>query len=142
MTPVHSIVLACVALALLTAIVALRMLQVRVREMREKRIHPQQIATSPQAAARFQSVQASDNYRNLFEMPVLFYALCALLLATGSASGFFAAGAWIYVLLRVVHSAIQCTYNKVMHRFVVFGTSFVVLVVLWARFGIHIAQLG
>lgn len=139
MTPVHSIVLACVTLALLTAIVAMRMLLVRVREMRQNRIHPQQIATSPLAAARFQSVQASDNYRNLFEMPVLFYALCALLLATGHASGFFAAGAWIYVLLRVVHSVIQCTYNKVMHRFAVFGTSFVVLLVLWVRFGLAVA---
>jgi hypothetical protein len=142
MTPAQSIALACVTLALLTAVVAVRMLRVRIREMRANRIHPQQIATSPQAMARFQSVQASDNYRNLFEMPVLFYALCALLLATGQASAFFAAGAWIYVLLRVVHSAIQCTYNKVMHRFAVFGTSFVVLMVLWARFGLLVAQQG
>jgi hypothetical protein len=142
MTPVHSIALACVTLALLTAIEAVRMLQVRVREMREHRIRPQQIATSPQAAARFESVQASDNYRNLFEMPVLFYALCALVLATGSSSAFFAAGAWIYVMLRIVHSVIHCTYNRVMHRFVVFATSFVVLVVLWARYGLFVAQLG
>lgn len=142
MNPVQSIALACVTLALLTAVVAVRMLRVRVREMRDNRIHPQQIATSPQALARFQSVQASDNYRNLFEMPVLFYALCALLLATGHASGFFAAGAWIYVLLRILHSAIHCTYNKVMHRFAVFGTSFVVLMVLWARFGLLVVQAG
>lgn len=142
MSPAHTISLACVALALLTSLVAMRMLIVRVGEMRQRRIHPQQIATSAQAAERLQSIQVSDNYRNLFEMPVMFYALCALLLATGSATAFSAAGAWLYVLLRCVHSVIQCTYNRVMHRFAVFGTSFVVLLVLWLRFGLQLLQQG
>jgi hypothetical protein len=140
MTPAQSITLACVALALLSSIVAVRMLIVRVGEMKAKRIDPQQIATSTQSAAKLQSMQASDNYRNLFEMPVLFYGMCALLLATGSASAFFAAGAWLYVLLRCAHSLIQCSYNRVMHRFSVFAASFVVLVVLWVRFGLVILQ--
>jgi hypothetical protein len=140
MTPAQSVALACVALALLTSLVAVRMLVVRVREMRERRIHPQQIATSAQTAAKLQSIQVSDNYRNLFEMPVMFYALCALLLATGGASTFFAAGAWLYVLLRFAHSVIQCTYNRVMHRFAVFASSFVVLLVLWIRFGLHLVE--
>jgi hypothetical protein len=140
MTPAQSITLACVALALLSSIVAVRMFIVRVGEMKAKRIDPQQIATSTQSAAKLQSMQASDNYRNLFEMPVLFYGMCALLLATGSASAFFAAGAWLYVLLRCAHSLIQCSYNRVMHRFSVFAASFVVLVVLWVRFGLVILQ--
>lgn len=142
MTPAHSMALACVALALLTSLVAMRMLIVRVGEMRLKRIHPQLIATSAQAGEKLQSMQVSDNYRNLFEMPVMFYALCSLLLATGSATTFFATGAWLYVLLRCVHSVIHCTYNRVMHRFAVFGTSFVVLLVLWARFGLQLLQQG
>ncbi len=140
MSPAHSIALACVALALLTSLVALRMLVVRVGEMRQKRIHPQQIATSAQAATKLQSIQVSDNYRNLFEMPVMFYAVSALLLVTGNASAFFVAGAWLYVLLRCVHSIIQCTYNRVMHRFAVFASSFVVLLVLWVRFGLLLVQ--
>jgi len=111
MTPAHSIALACVTLALLTSVVAMRMLIVRVGEMRQRRIHPQQIATSAQAGEKLQSIQVSDNYRNLFEMPVMFYALCSLLLATGSATAFFAAGAWLYVLLRCVHSVIHCTHK-------------------------------
>jgi hypothetical protein len=142
MTPAYSIALACVALAFLTSLVAVRMLVVRVGEMRQKRIHPQQIATSAQAAEKLLSIKVSDNYRNLFEMPVMFYALCALLLATGSATAFFAAGAWLYVLLRCAHSVIQCTYNRVMHRFAVFATSFVVLLVLWLRFGLQVLQQG
>ena len=119
MTPAYSLALACVALALLTSSVAVRMLVVRVGEMRRKRIHPQQIATSAQATEKLQSIQVSDNYRNLFEMPAMFYALCALLLAMRSATAFFAAGAWLYVLLRCAHSVIHYTYNRVMHRFAV-----------------------
>jgi hypothetical protein len=45
-----------------------------------------------------------------------------------------AVGAWLYVLLRVAHSLIHCTYNKVMHRLAVFLASFVLLVGLWVSF--------
>jgi hypothetical protein len=40
----------------------------------------------------------------------------------------------VYVALRVVHSFIHCTYNRVMQRFAAFGTGFLLLVVLWALF--------
>ena len=51
-------------------------------------------------------------------MPVLFYALCAVLAPTehGSAA-FFVAGGWVFVFLRYVHSFIHLTYNRVAHRF-------------------------
>ncbi len=45
-----------------------------------------------------------------------------------------AAGAWLYVALRVVHSLIHCTYNKVMHRLSAFVASFALLVALWVAF--------
>jgi hypothetical protein len=131
-----SIVLACAAMVALVFVVGIRMFAVRVREMREKRIHPQKIATSRQVVEQLQSVQASDNFRNLFEMPVLFYALCAMLIATGHASAPFAAGAWLFVILRAAHSYIHCTYNKVMHRFAMFVASSVVLLALWVGFAI------
>ncbi len=43
-------------------------------------------------------------------------------------------GAWGFVGLRVVHSAIHCTYNRVFHRLPVFAASFVLLVGLWVAF--------
>jgi hypothetical protein len=132
MDPIQSIVTACAAMVLLVAIVAAKMVADRSREMRERRIHPQQVATSRTAAQHYEAVQAADNYRNLFELPVLFYAWAALVIATGHASEAMAAGAWAYVALRVVHSLVHCTYNKVMHRFAVFALSILVLVGLWA----------
>jgi hypothetical protein len=85
--------------------------------MREHRIHPQQIATSPQAAARFESVQASDNYRNLFEMPVLFYALALYLFVTGQVDQIYVSAAWVFVAFRTLHSIVHSTFNRVSLRF-------------------------
>lgn len=130
----HSLILACLVLVALTSVVGFRMLFCRVREMRGKRIHPQKAATSAQMAAKLEDVQAADNFRNLFEIPVLFYALVAFSLATRHWPEWLVAGAWLFAALRVVHSAIHCTYNTVFHRLAAFMAGFAVLVVLWVAF--------
>ena len=121
-------------MVLLTFFVGLRLFAVRVREMREQRIHPQAASTSLQMANKLENVQAADNFKNLFEVPVLFYALCAVALASSHVPAWLAFGAWLFVVLRVTHSVIHCTYNKVMHRFPVFMLGFAVVVALWVGF--------
>jgi hypothetical protein len=137
MNNTHSLVLACAAMAVLVFIVGLRLLQSRVAEMKAKRIHPQAASNSIQTAARLENVQAADNYKNLFEAPVLFYALCAVALATDYAPDWLVTGAWVFVALRYLHSLIQCTYNKVMHRFVVFISSLSLLIFLWVFYALN-----
>ncbi|MDP3785612.1 MAG: MAPEG family protein [Undibacterium sp.] len=127
----YLLVLACVAMVFLSFAVAVRMFLIRVAEMKEKRLHPQAIADSNQSAAALQVVKASDNYRNLFEMPVLFYLLCGLLISLEMSQVSYVIGAWLYVLLRYGHSYVQCTYNKVLHRFRLFMASVIVLVLMW-----------
>ena len=127
-------------MVLLVVLVALRMLYVRVTEMRTRRIHPQQVATSKTQADKFQSIQAADNYRNLFEMPVLFYALCVLLVVLNKADGTYVTLAWLFVALRFAHSAIHCSYNNVNHRFIAFGTSTVLVWAMWARLALQLAS--
>jgi len=39
--------------------------------------------------------------------------------------------AWTYFGLRVLHSLIYLGYNKVLHRFLVFAASNVVLLIMW-----------
>lgn len=41
--------------------------------------------------------------------------------------------AWLYVGLRIAHSAIHVTYNRVRHRLVAFALSNVVLVMFWTN---------
>lgn len=134
MTPTVQLAAACLALVLLTFAVGVRLLYVRTAEMRAKRLHPQAASTSIQVAARLQNVQAADNFRNLFETPVLFYALVAVAIASGYTPTWLALGAWFYVALRTAHSLIHCTYNRVMHRFAAFGSGFLLLVCLWLAF--------
>ena len=133
-----TIVLPAIALVLLTAIVWVRLYVVRIGEIRQRRIDPQSLATSASAGQALQRVQASDNFKNLFEVPVLFYALCAVLASAQNVSEFFVVGAWTYVALRYIHSFIHLTYNRVMHRFTVYVLSTVVLLMLWAALGIQV----
>lgn len=123
------------ALAALTFVVAVRMMFVRIGEMRRLRIHPQKIAVSAQAAQRLVDTRAADHFRNLFEMPVLFYVALLIAFATSSANGTLIALAWLYVVCRVAHSIIHCGYNRVMHRFYAFASSVVVLLALWIALG-------
>jgi hypothetical protein len=59
----------------------------------------------------------SDNFKNLFEMPVLFYALALYLFVAGQVDGAYLAAGWIFAAFRVLHSAVHCTFNHVMLRF-------------------------
>ncbi|HNV83161.1 MAG TPA: MAPEG family protein [Arenimonas sp.] len=124
------------ALVLLTFCVMIRMLTGRIAEMKANKIHPQSIATSAALIAKMPDTRASDNFRNLFETPVLFYAAMLFAQATSQAGQVLLALAWLYVVLRVVHSIIQCSYNKVMHRFYVFFTSVWVLLGIWVTLAV------
>jgi len=121
-----------VAMVALTLVVQMRMYVTRIGEMKRERIHPQSIATSATVAARLKDTKAADNFRNLFEVPVLFYPALIVAFLTAQVSATTLALAWIFVALRMMHSAIQCGYNKVMHRFYVYVSSSWVLWILWA----------
>jgi len=121
-----------VTMAALTLVVWMRMYRARISEMKRERIHPQSVALSAQIAARLKDTRASDNFRNLFELPVLFYLALGVAAQTAQVTALTLALAWTFVALRIAHSAIQCTYNKVMHRFYVYFSGGVALWVLWA----------
>lgn len=59
----------------------------------------------------------SDNLKNLFEIPVLFYALVLYLFVTKQVDAVYVTAAWIFVAFRVLHSIVHCTFNLIMLRF-------------------------
>ena len=81
--PQHVIFLPALAMVALTFIVLGVMFRRRVMQMTRDRIHPQKVATSQQAAALYTDVAPADNFRNLFEMPVLFYFALVVAAMTG-----------------------------------------------------------
>jgi hypothetical protein len=130
----HALLWPIFALVALTFLVWGSMFFERRSQMRTLRIHPQRVATSGQMAQMLPKTNAADNFRNLFELPVLFYALCILLMHTQQVSSFFINCAWVFVVLRIVHSAIHLSYNRVMHRFYAYLLSSLTLWLMWGTF--------
>lgn len=132
MTTVNALTLSLLAMVAVTLLVWLRLYQIRLAEMRRSRINPQRLAGSADKHL-LKDTRASDNFINLFEVPVLFYVLVLATLQAGAADAGFVALAWGFVLLRAVHSLIQCSYNRVMHRFTAYSLATVLLFVYAGR---------
>jgi hypothetical protein len=134
----QSILLPPTVLALLTGLVFVKLYRDRIAEIRARRIHPQQLATAKQMQETMQNVAASDHFRNLFEVPVLFYALCGFLAITQLTNLLLLACAWGYVVLRAAHTYVHLTSNTVIRRFQVFFASSIVLYVMWVIFALRL----
>jgi hypothetical protein len=142
MTFEYGILLPPTALAFLTGFVWMRMGSDRLGELRSRRIHPQQVATSKQMSETLQNTRSADHFRNLFEVPVLFYALCAFIAITRMTTLFLLACAWGYVVLRAAHAYIHLTHNNVVRRFQTFVASTIVLYVMWGVFAVRLVMSG
>ena len=82
----------------------------------------------------------ANNYRNLFEMPVLYFALVPLLLFTNLDSQVQVVLAWIYVALRYLHSFVHIGPKKVPVRAMLFVASAIVLMAMWIGFVVDVAS--
>ncbi len=76
----------------------------------------------------------ANNLANLFEMPVLYFALVPLLIGTNHANLTQVTLAWIFVILRVLHSYIHIARMKVAVRFLAYAASTAVLMAMWIGF--------
>jgi hypothetical protein len=75
----------------------------------------------------------ADNFNNLMEQPTLFYAVTLALALLGGGETLDVILAWLYVVLRVVHSLVQALVNVIMIRFAIFITASLVLLALSIR---------
>ena len=76
----------------------------------------------------------AHNLANLFEMPVLYFALVPLLIVTGRASGIEVGLAWVFVGLRLAHTIIHIGPNTIRTRARVYIASGVALLAMWLGF--------
>ncbi|MCK0195322.1 MAPEG family protein [Ancylobacter sp. 6x-1] len=82
--------------------------------------------------------QASNSFRNQFEIPVLFYALTAFAMIAHKADLIFVVLAWVFVLSRIGHAFVHLTSNDIRLRFPLFLVGVVVLLVMWVLFALSI----
>ena len=123
------------ALMVLTLLVWIYMYIRRLTYIFGNHLEAQSLST-PEAisAALPESVnRPSNNLKNLFELPVIFYALCLLLMQLNLEDALFVGLAWTYVAVRALHSVVHCTVNWVLLRFYIYALSSVVLWVMLLR---------
>ncbi len=112
-------------------------LMVRARLGHMKAVPPTaaDFADGTAARAYFAPVDLpANNIANLFEMPVLYFALIPLLLFTGQAGVAQALLAWIYVVARILHSHAHVRRLGVPTRFRLFLLSNAILAAMWIGF--------
>jgi hypothetical protein len=85
---------------------------------------------------------ASDNFKNQFEVPVLFYALCVFFVVTDGVTQTVLISAWVFVVARLLHALIQLTKNVIFpYRFGAFLISALAVVVMTVLAFRHLALL-
>jgi hypothetical protein len=130
----EQILLPMLGMILLTAVVWFVLYARRIPAMR-KAGKPVQAYTTPDKSLSLLPEEISypsNNFKNLFELPVLFYALCLYFYVTGTAQSLDVFAAWLFLLFRVIHSAIHCTVNIVMARFLAYSAA---ALALWFMLG-------
>ena len=139
--PQEKILWPLLAMMALTAAVWMYMYVRRLSWMFANNVDPQRLATPEGKAATLPEAveRPSNNLRNLFEVPVLFYAACLAIYASGHVDAVTLELAWAYVALRAGHSAVHCTFNHVKTRFTFYFLSCLVLGAMVTRFALQLA---
>lgn len=125
-----------VGMMLLTLVVWVVMFKRRIAAIRTLGLNPQTRADLELFPAP--AVSASNNFQNLFELPVVFYAVVLALVQTGQVDSIHVMCAFGFFALRVVHSTIHCTYNHVVQRFSVYAVASVFLWIMVVRLAIAV----
>jgi hypothetical protein len=133
------LLLPLLAQVLLTFLVWLYLYARRIPEIMTSRIDPQQLRDRAEAHRLLpRSANPSNNLKNLFEMPVLFYAAILLALNLMFQDRLLVLLAWGFVAFRAIHSLVHCTYNNVNHRFISYAVSTLFLALMWARLATYV----
>jgi hypothetical protein len=113
----------------------------RMRQFKALKVHPQKVPTRKDFAAALPDTRCSDNFMNLFEVPVMFYVGCVGLYVTQAVDVWALGAAWLYVALRCAHSFVHTRSNHVMTRFKLFMASNAALTVLWVIWGFSLLKM-
>ena len=102
------------------------------KEIEKKGIDLQDLSHPSKLGGVFPSKveRVADNYNHLFEQPTVFYATVFVIWALNATDNFYLSCAWIYFIIRVIHSIFQATINSVWVRFSLFMTSWIILALM------------
>ena len=131
----------CFGLLILSAIVLLRMFSSRVNAVKKGEVNVLFFKTYDMLeSGPVLMRQASRNFTNLFEVPTLFYMICAFALITQNVDELMYGAAWLYVALRCIHTVIHVTTNKIFQRMSVYAISWLVLLFMGVLLAVRILK--
>lgn len=134
-----SMLLPLLAMVALTFLVWFYLFARRVPEIMRKKIDVRKLQDRAEAHELLtDSAAASNNLKNLFELPVLFYVAALLSLLLMIQDPLLVWLSWSFVGFRITHSVVHCTYNDVNHRFAMYAASCLVLLLIWLRLSTYI----
>lgn len=85
------------------------------------------------------SATVARNLINQFELPLLFFLVCVLFHLTAGVNHVVLVVAWLFVASRYLHAFVHVTSNRLMVRQRLFSLGFILNLVLWVLFAVHIA---
>ena len=128
-----------IALVGLIYVVWFYMYLLRFAHMKSAPPKPSDFASGAAAQRYFQSVELpGNNLANLFEMPVLYFALVPLLLLTDLASPSQVTLAWGYAAVRAIHSYEHIIRKRIRKRFSWYVLSCALLLAMWIGFAVEL----
>lgn len=139
MQPQH-IFIPFAGMMLLTLAVWLTMFYLRVGHINRTGIQPKTRADLDAFPPR--AVAVSNNFQNLFELPVIFYACVLALYVLRQADHIHVICAFGFLFFRVLHSLIHCTYNHIMQRFAVYAIASLFLWVMVVRLALGVFAIA
>ncbi len=125
----------------LTAWVGTRTVRARIASVRGGETRIKDIALNNRAWPD-QVLRLGNNFDNQFDVPMMWYGCCALLVATGLADGVSVALSWMFVAARILHSYVHTGSNYVPLRMRIFLAGFVCMSAMWIWFGIRLFAIG
>ncbi len=117
------------ATILLTFFVWVYMYIRRIQFITTTKMSPSEMATPGKLAQLSPAAVSnpSDNFKNLFEIPILFYLLVIYLFVMQQVDLLYVSAAWGFFILRTLHSIVHCTFNLVILRFYLYlGSTLIV----------------
>lgn len=128
---IKNYVLPMFAMVLLTFVTSLIMLYRRVQSARQGKIDPRRYKTLSVGDAPPLVLQAERHFINLFEVPVLFYAVMLAAMALQFANSQFYFLSWVFVTFRLIQAFIHLWSNKVYFRMIAFLCGFTTVMIMW-----------
>ena len=124
-----------ILMGLLSFVMMLWMYATRIpasKEIEKKGVNLQDLSHPSKLGGVFPSKveRVADNYNHLFEQPTVFYSISFAIWALNMTDNTYLICAWLYFVVRLIHSVFQATLNLVWVRFALFIFSWFILALM------------